>query len=248
MDPVERLPDTSIARTRQNLLDRGNDRVEMLRTQLKDTLASNLNEDPKDAMPGGPLEAEAWLLDGALTMRKELQRDVVEIGRTLTERLATVLAGAQQTLVEEEQGSRSMAISFREAQRRILQEQSGWIEERLRTCMDGSLNKMSQGRRQLEISLARRSADIQDGARALAGKCIEEAESNCLCELTNATLRLLMNSNSARAELALHSANPENDNALPQIWSRRRTGWEDRLDFVRKVLGNLPDNDSGSIV
>jgi tetratricopeptide (TPR) repeat protein len=248
MDPGERLPDTSIARTRQTLLDRGNEKIEQLRMQLKDTLASNLNDDPKDAMPGGPLEAEAWLLDGALTMRKELQRDVVEIGRTLTERLATVLAGAQSTLVEEEQGSRSMAISFREAQRRILTEQSGWIEERLRQCMDGSLNHMSQGRRQLEISLARRSADIQDGARALATKCIEEAESNCLCELTNATLRLLMNSNSAQAELALSSGKPDYDGSLSQMWGRRRTGWEDRLDFVRKVLGNLPDNDSGSIV
>merc|ERR1719235_2464946 len=248
MDPVERLPDTSIARTRQFLLDRGNEKVEQLRMQLKDTLASNLNDDSKDAMPGGPLEAEAWLLDGALTMRKELQRDVVEIGRTLTEKLATVLAGAQQTLVEEEQGCRSMANSFREAQRRILTEQSGWIEDRLRQCMNGSLDKILHCRRQLEISLARRTADIQDGARALATKCIAEAESNCLGELTSASLRLLMNSSSAQAELAILSAKPQNDNALKQMWSRRRTNWEDRLDFVRKVLGHLPDNDSGNVV
>merc|ERR1712139_119896 len=97
----------------------------------------------------------------------------------------------------------------------------------------------AQGRRQLEISLARRSADIQDGARALATKCIEEAESKCLCELTNATLRLLMNSNSAQAELSLGGPKNENDTALPQIWDRRRTGWEDRLVFVRKALGHL---------
>lgn len=247
MEPGERLPDTSTARTRQNFVDRGNEKIEQLRMQLKETLASSMNDNAKDAMPGGPLEAEAWLLDGSLTMRKELQRDVVEIGRTLTERLATVLAGAQQTLMEEEQGSRSTAISFREAQRRILTEQSGWIEERLRQCMEGSLNHMSQCRRQLEISLARRSADIQDGARALATKCISESQSSCLCELTNATLRLLMNSNSAQAELALHGAKSDNDGALTQIWGRRRMRWEDRLDFVRKVLGRLPENDIGNV-
>lgn len=239
-EPSERVPEFGVAKTRRDILEKGNSKVEELRKRLRGALAFAA-EAQADGF-GGHEEAEVWLLENALSMRKELQQEVSERSLVLSDQISLVLGGVRDTIIDQENRARGAAERFRAAHQTALIEQADWVENRLQICMEDSLGHVKQGHRILEHAICRRSSELQAGLAVWDEYHHRSAHIRCLHDVTNVTLRLL----EGRMDLSMVDLSAQ-DPKLLSLWDRQGTPWNERMRFVQMVLGSLSERGAGKI-